>query len=408
MVERKFTVSGTELNQSVIMMMKATDKDNSSVHCLVKSGILKMEAFNGIHGTVVQLPVDQGFKSAEEIKFAVNGKMLSDISKNLMSQDVQITHEQGKLNLKAPRMKYNMPITAPRTGANVPPMPPRMGTVDAVEFTQAVAQTASVASDDPAAPSIEAVHFDVEPQNGFLRMYSTDRYRIISRKVNYQVDPNLTTLENFSFDVHARNLKELIKGMRDESEFGLFIDYANMVREKNDSEYSARGTFGIGTSNVQSTIPLMGVKAINFKQFRNLQYGNHITFKRKELLSTLSSVSRVLPSGVKNIYLMLDKGEFFIRAFQDEQANPRTVEAAVEITCDPVSHDCYDENTDPKEVIIHATYAYAYGVINTGTSEYVRLGFNDTSKPIGSEEMKDEHTVDSDYVSIFMPLKTKL
>lgn len=375
---RKFSAQGSDLHFAGKWVEKATSKDNSEFAITVEKGILTIEAFNGIHSSVAKVSVDQSFDG--ETHFSLPSKMMMDPLKNMSSQTVKFEFSERKLIMSAPKMRYVLPVRVPRSAVALPELPKLMGVVNVKNFTTILGHCTSMSSDDPSAPSLTTVHFEVEPQNKLIKLMTTDRYRMAIRTVSYLPDSDASQ-ENFTFDVDSRALKELVAGLGDADELKLY------------AEDGGDKLFGVGTNMMRASVLLKDVQAINYSAFEKLNTSNSIIVRRKEMISVINMTKSAASGGTKTGSIVLNGDDLSITS----GGVNGSVDTEMEV--EAVSHD-FDENID-----IHCNLDYVGSVLKAGSSEFVKFGINSNVKPILVYEMKDKDTIDTDYFSLFMPLK---
>lgn len=372
---RKFTAQGSDLLHAAKWVEKATSKDSTLFAVKVEGGVLSLEAYNGIHSSIAKVTVDQKFP--DETHFSVNSRMFSDALKNIGNNTVELTFSERKLLMVAPRMRYTLPVTVPRSTTDLPTMPEKFGVVESKHFTTLLAHAASMASDDPSTPSLTTVHFKVEPQNKFFKMMSTDRYRMVIRKVHYVPDADASQ-ENFEFDVDSAALKTLVAGLGE-------VDNISLYAEKDGSNI-----FGVGTNMARASVLLKDVKPINYAAFESQTTEHGIVMDRKILANAISKTKGSMSGTAKLATLIINGNEATLVAESDD------IDTEMEID---VTSQNYDE-----EFRIRLNLDFVGAILKAGSSKYVKFGADKPAKPVLVYEMKDEDTKEDEYFSLFMPM----
>lgn len=378
-IARKFTLEASEMLQAARWVEKATGKDSQLFSIKIADSMLVIEAYNGIHSSKAAVSVDQKFD--DETRFSVNARMFIESLKTIGSNTVQATFTERKLLLVAPKTRYNLPVTVPRNINALPEMPERFGSVDVKHFTHLLNHATSTASDDPSMPALTTVHFAVEPQNGFFKMMSTDRYRMVIRKVTYTPD-NDASKENFTFDVDASALKALVSDMGE-------ADILSLYAQAKDNSL-----FGVGTNNQRASVLQKDVTAINYAALMKSPVTNSVVINRKDLSASITKTKSALSGSVKIGKMVFDGDEMTLIANSED--------IGTEMECELVS----TELSEPLEISINLDYIGA--MLKAGTSKNVKFGVNlaKPNTPVIVFELTDKDEQNPDYFSLFMPIRS--
>lgn len=383
---RNFSVQATDLLAAARWVDKATSRDNSMFAITIEESVLTIEAYNSIHASTAKVSVDQKFDG--QTRFSVDSKLFLDAFKNFGANTVEASFTERKLNLVAPKMRYSIPVTVPRNVNTLPAMPERFGTVQMKTFSAMLAHAATMATDDPSAPSLTTVHFAVSPQNKFFKMMSTDRYRMVIRKVAYEPDAN-ASMEEFNFDVDARALKELIADIGEADQVSLYAaDPAN----------GNSRLFGIGTNSLRASVAFKDVKAINYSAFEKMSSTNSVIFERKSLTSAITKSKSAISGSVKSGVIIIEDDAMKLVTGAAAGSNASSNDVATEMECEMLSHDLEEKRE------IHANLDFISTILRAGSSKYVRFGLSKPNMPVLVYEMIDEKMDDPNYFSLFMTI----
>lgn len=377
--KHEFSAQGSDLLAAVRWTEKAVDKSSAGLLSIkVENGQMILEAYNGIHSAVSKVPVNQ---PATQTRFSVESKMFLDSIKNMGNATVEMVFSGNQLTISAPKIRVTLPVTVPRSTPSIPDMPARMGTVESEHFTAMLGHATMTASDDPSAPALTTVHFEVDPANSVFKMMSTDRYRMVIRTVHYTVDPNAAT-EPFNFDIDSAALKNLITALGEVQTLELFAaaDGANIL--------------GVGTPTTQGSVLMKDVKPINYQQFLKMSPQNYLLLERKEILSAISTTRNLMTGTIKAGTITISNDDVTLVSDNKDRTGFGT-----NVGLEHHGHT-YD---DTYSVIMNLDYVYS--LLRAGSSKFVRFCSDIPHQAAQIQEMKDETTPDPDYFSIFIPIR---
>lgn len=387
---RKFTIQAPDFLAAAKWAEKGTSKNDPMFSVSIANGELGIYAYNGIHASAAKAIVDQKFD--DDTRFSVEARMLLDPLKNMGSNEIEVSFTGRIIEMKTRQIKVSIPVVVPRSAPTLPKMPPKMGTVETKEFTSLLAHATMMASDDPSAPSLTTVHFEVSPQDKSFKMMSTDRYRMVIRKVAYTpapVEPDENgvipdnAMDKFNFDVDSAALKGLVSALDDADTLTLFAG----------REGEANRLFGLGTNVAQASVVMKDVKPINYSQFEKMTAEKGVLFERRELVQTLNKTKALVQGSVKKASILIEGSDVSVIAKND--SGFETV-----MGIDHKGHD-YDE-----DYRITTNLDYMITVLKAGTSKQVKVLSDTPSRAILAKEIKDDGTVDPSYFSLFMPIKS--
>ncbi|MEV0688458.1 DNA polymerase III subunit beta [Nocardia sp. NPDC050378] len=139
----------------------------------------------------------------------VSGRLLTDIAKALPAQPVELSDNGNCLEIVCGLTRFTLPLMTVEDYPALPPLPAKVGTVDHSDLCDAVAQVVVAAGRDDTLPMLTGINIEFHPS--FLRLVSTDRFRIAVRELDWEPMPLTDDSESASMLVPARALAETSK-----------------------------------------------------------------------------------------------------------------------------------------------------------------------------------------------------
>lgn len=143
-------------------------------------GLLRFSAFDfeqtaryGIEASVI-----------EPGTIVINGKLLSDIAKNLPAESSSLATAGSRLHLVSGGASYDLQLMAADEYPDLPPVPEKIGSAAGNEFLEAVDQATVAVARDENRPVLTGVHMKFDA--GRLVMTSTDRFRLSRATLDWQ------------------------------------------------------------------------------------------------------------------------------------------------------------------------------------------------------------------------------
>jgi DNA polymerase-3 subunit beta len=125
----------------------------------------------------------------------VPGRLLGEIAQRLPDSDVQVSLEEGRVEVRCGSATFRLPAMPVEEYPQVPQIEQVSGEVPASVFSEAVAQVSLAASREDVTPVITSVQLAVKENS--LTLTATDRYRVAIRGIDWENeggDTDLTAL----------------------------------------------------------------------------------------------------------------------------------------------------------------------------------------------------------------------
>ncbi len=138
----------------------------------------------------------------------VQGRLLSDISRNLPSRPVDVSTEGNKVTVTCGTSRFTLSMMQADDYPTLPAAPEASGTVAGDVFTQAVQQVAVAADRGDTLPILTGVRMQVEGDK--ITLLATDRYRLAMRELTWSPAASDTA---YLALVPARTLSDTAKAL---------------------------------------------------------------------------------------------------------------------------------------------------------------------------------------------------
>ncbi|MFR9749776.1 DNA polymerase III subunit beta [Nocardia sp. 004] len=139
----------------------------------------------------------------------VSGRLLTDIAKALPPRPVELSDNGDRLEIVCGPSRFALPLMAVEDYPDLPPSPAAVGAVDHSDLRDAVAQVVVAAGRDDTLPMLTGINIEFHPS--FLRLVSTDRFRIAIRELGWEPVTTMGNSRPTSMLVPARALAETSK-----------------------------------------------------------------------------------------------------------------------------------------------------------------------------------------------------
>lgn len=139
----------------------------------------------------------------------VSGRLLTDIAKALPAQPIELSDNGERLEIICGQARFALPLMAVEDYPQLPGLPPAAGVLGHEDLRDAVAQVAVAAGRDDTLPMLTGVNIEFHPS--FVRLVSTDRFRIAIRELDWEPAIPVNSSMPASMLVPARALAETSK-----------------------------------------------------------------------------------------------------------------------------------------------------------------------------------------------------
>ncbi|ALC04496.1 DNA polymerase III subunit beta [Corynebacterium deserti GIMN1.010] len=228
-------------------------------------------------------------------RFAVAGKLLSEITGTLPNKPVDVRLDGAKALVSCGSSRFELPLIPLDDYPPLPKLPAGTGSINAKLFTEAVSQVASAAGKDDSLPMLTGVSMEISGNQ--INLAATDRFRLALR--TFEWESNEADL-NAKLLIPAKtlldNARTLDTGLNDP------IDIAVGTGDQIGRE----GLFGVHTENRETTTRLLDA---DFPNITPLLPKKHTAMASVEIAPLLDAIRRVSLVAERNAQIILQFSE---------------------------------------------------------------------------------------------------
>lgn len=213
----------------------------------------------------------------------VSGRLLTEIAKALPSQPVELSDNGNCLEIVCGLTRFTLPLMTVEDYPDLPPSPATVGTVDHSDLCDAVAQVAVAAGRDDTLPMLTGINIEFHPS--FLRLVSTDRFRIAVRELDWGPVPLTGNSELASMLVPARALAETSKALT-----GPRIEIASGPGQT---------ILGLTTDGQRHTMRTLDMPYAPYQRYLETPHTASARIRSALLIDAIKRVSLLSPQGAK-------------------------------------------------------------------------------------------------------------
>ena len=122
---------------------------------------------------------------SETGRFAVNGKLVSDIVSKLPNKPIDMHYDGTKVLVTCGKSRFELPAMTLEDYPALPSVPAATGTIDPQLFTEAIGQVAVAAGRDETLPMLTGIRMETE--GNMVTMAATDRFRLASHRCRWGI-----------------------------------------------------------------------------------------------------------------------------------------------------------------------------------------------------------------------------
>lgn len=305
----------------------------------------------------------------------VSGRLLKEIANALPHKPVNFDLEGTKVSVTCGASRFTLATMPVDQYPALPELPAHSGTIDGGDFQQAVAQVTVAASKDETLPILTGIRVEIEGSN--ISLLATDRYRLALRELSWK--PSSPDISAVAL-VRSRTLADTAKALG--------------AGDVTVALSSGQGVdlVGFEAAGLTTTSLLMDG---DYPQVRRLfpeQSPITAVVKTTELIEATRRVSLVAERN-SSVRLAFSEGEVTLDAGQSDDA-----QASEALECD----------LDGEPITVAFNPQYLLDGLGALSTEYVRLGFTQETKPVefvGLNEPGGE--LSSDFRYLLVPIRTQ-
>ena len=232
-------------------------------------------------------------------RFAVNGKLVSDIVSKLPNKQVEMHFDGTKVIVRCGSSRFELPSLTLEDYPQLPEAPAATGTVDAALLAEAIGQVAIAAGKDESLPMLTGIRMETEGNE--VTLAATDRFRLAVRSFEWEQIPEGET----KLLIPAKTFAETARTLDTTSSEPVTLAFGD---GSDDREVGSEGLLAILADPRRTTTRLLDAE---FPKFRPLLPKQHSSM----------AVARVdqLQDAIRRVSLMADHGAQIRMDFSDGQ-----------------------------------------------------------------------------------------
>lgn len=289
-------------------------------------------------------------------RFAVNGKLVSDIVSKLPNKQVEMHFDGTKVIVRCGSSRFELPSLTLEDYPQLPEAPAATGTVDAALLAEAIGQVAIAAGKDESLPMLTGIRMETEGNE--VTLAATDRFRLAVRSFEWEQIPEGET----KLLIPAKTFAETARTLDTTSSEPVTLAFGD---GSDDREVGSEGLLAILADPRRTTTRLLDAE---FPKFRPLLPKQHSSM----------AVTRVdqLQDAIRRVSLMADHGAQIRMDFSDGQVVLSAHGDEVGHAEETVACNFYGE-----PLLIAFNPQYLLEGLSAVRSHRVLLGFTQPSRP---------------------------
>ncbi|PRY00958.1 DNA polymerase III subunit beta [Allonocardiopsis opalescens] len=322
----------------------------------------------------VSARVSVDITAAESGTVLVSGRLLSEITRSLPDQPVEVFLDGARVVLRCGSSRFTLLTLPVEDYPSLPPMPAPAGTVPGDAFAAAVNQVAVAASRDDTLPMLTGVRMELDGST--ITLAATNRFRLAVRELWWK--PERDDLSAVAL-VHARTLADTAKALA-----GRSVSVA-----LSGAGDGGDGMIGLEGGGRRTTSRLLDREFINFRSKFPTEFTGTAEVEVAPLLAAAKRVALVAERNTA-LRLAFNEGELVLEAGSGEEAEAfEAVEAKLD--------------GEPIQLGFNPQYLLD-GVGAVGTS-HARFSFTGPTKPTVISDRPGDGGAPPDYRYLVMPLR---
>ncbi len=293
---------------------------------------------------------------AETGRFAVNGKLFSDIVSKLPNAPVEVALDERSVKVTCGKSKFELPSMTLEDYPKLPEVPATTGTLDPQLFSQAISQIAVAAGKDDTLPMLTGIR--METSGNEVTLAATDRFRLAVRTFQWdQVAEGDAELL-----IPAKTLSETARSLDTHSSDPVTLAFGD---GSEGNTIGSGGLLGIVAAQRQTTTRLLDAE---FPKFRPLLPKAHSSMAAIAIEPLKEAIQRVSLVADRNAQIRMDfsESQVVLSAQGDEAGRAEEV-----IDCDFFGED----------LLIAFNPGYLKDGLNAIDTDRVVMGFTQASRP---------------------------
>ena len=323
-------------------------------------GMIFLAADNGLQLAGYDYEVSTQIRISAEVdepgRFAVNGKLVSDIVSKLPNKQVEMHFDGTKVIVRCGSSRFELPSLTLEDYPQLPEAPAATGTVDASLLAEAIGQVAVAAGKDESLPMLTGIRMETEGNE--VTLAATDRFRLAVRSFEWEQIPEG---EN-KLLIPAKTFAETARTFDTNSSEPVTLAFGD---GSDDREVGSEGLLAILADPRRTTTRLLDAEFPKFRPLLPKQHSSMAVARVDQLQDAIRRVSLMADHGAQ-IRMDFSDGQVVLSAHGDEVGH-----AEETVTC-----DFYGE-----PLLIAFNPQYLLEGLSAVRSHRVLLGFTQPSRP---------------------------
>lgn len=289
-------------------------------------------------------------------RFAVNGKLVSDIVSKLPNKQVEMHFDGTKVIVRCGSSRFELPSLTLEDYPQLPEAPAATGTVDAALLAEAIGQVALAAGKDESLPMLTGIRMETEGNE--VTLAATDRFRLAVRSFEWEQIPEGET----KLLIPAKTFAETARTLDTTSSEPVTLAFGD---GSDDREVGSEGMLAILADPRRTTTRLLDAEFPKFRPLLPKQHSSMAVARVDQLQDAIRRVSLMADHGAQ-IRMDFSDGQVVLSAHGDEVGH-----AEETVTC----------NFYGEPLLIAFNPQYLLEGLSAVRSHRVLLGFTQPSRP---------------------------
>ena len=252
---------------------------------------------------------------SETGRFAVNGKLVSDIVSKMPNMPVEMHYDGTKVLVTCGKSRFELPAMTLEDYPALPSVPAATGTIDPQLFTEAIGQVAVAAGRDETLPMLTGIRMETE--GTMVTMAATDRFRLAVRTFEWNQIPE----GNAELLIPAKRLADTGRSLDAGSSEPGTLAFGD---GSDGRAVGADGLLGILADPRRTTTRLLDAEFPKFRPLLPKQHSSLASVRIDPLREAIRRVSLVADRGAQ-IRMDFSEGQVVLSAHGDEAGRAEEV-----------------------------------------------------------------------------------
>lgn len=252
---------------------------------------------------------------SETGRFAINGKLVSDIVSKLPNKPIDMHYDGTKVLVTCGKSRFELPAMTLEDYPALPSVPAATGTIDPQLFTEAIGQVAVAAGRDETLPMLTGIRMETEGDT--VTMAATDRFRLAVRTFQWNQIPE----GNAELLIPAKTLADTARSLDSGSSEPVTLAFGD---GSDGRSVGADGLLGILADPRRTTTRLLDAEFPKFRPLLPKQHSSLASVRIDPLREAIRRVSLVADRGAQ-IRMDFSEGQVVLSAHGDEAGRAEEV-----------------------------------------------------------------------------------